>query len=240
MLINYLRRISSRERTDASNRHLARYLAFVAGAANAGGFFAVRQYTSHMSGIVSGMADNLALGALPLVLSGSAAVLAFLIGSATTAVLLRWTRAHQSASEYALPLFVEAVMLLVFGWTGHIFGGRRALGSILLLCYAMGLQNAILTRVSDAVIRTTHLTGMITDVGIKLGRMIYAAFHHEPLTTSIEMSKLQLLSSLIVLFFIGGLTGAVGFRHLGFLFTMPLSAILLFLASVPLVDDLMS
>ena len=237
MLIHYLRRVSGRERTDASNRHLARYLAFVAGAAYAGGFLAVRQYTSHMSGIVSAMADNLALGRLPLVLSGLAAVLSFLAGSATTAVMHRWTRAHESASEFALPLFVEAVVLLVFGCVGHAFAGR-VLVSILLLCYAMGLQNAILTRVSDAVIRTTHLTGMITDVGIKLGRIVYAAFHREPLTNSIEMSKLQLLSSLIALFFLGGVSGAIAFRHVSFLFTLPLAAILLTLAAVPVTDDL--
>jgi uncharacterized membrane protein YoaK (UPF0700 family) len=240
MLINYLRRVSGRERTDAANRHLARYLAFVAGAANAGAFLAVGQYTSHMSGLVSAMADHLALGELPLILSGLAAIFAFMAGSATTALLLGWTRAHDSASAYALPLLVEAALLVAFGWTAGIFEGRRVLGSILLLCYAMGLQNAILTRVSDAVIRTTHLTGMITDLGIKLGRMVYAAFHHEPLTTVVEMSKLQLLSSLIALFFIGGVIGAFSFRHLGFLFTLPLAAILLVLASVPLADDVIA
>lgn len=238
MLIHYLRRLAGRERTDTSNRQLAGCLAFVAGAANAGGFLAVRQYTSHMSGIVSAMADNLALGALPLVFSGLAGVLSFLAGSATTAILLRWTREHGLESEFALPLLVEAAMLLLFGWTGRIYEAHRELGTILLLCYAMGLQNAILTRVSDAVIRTTHLTGMITDLGIKLGRMAYAAFHREPLTTSIEMSKLQLLASLISLFFIGGVTGAVGFRHVGFIFTLPLAAILLTLAAVPVADDL--
>lgn len=52
------------------SRHLVRFLTFVAGAANAGGFLAVQQYTSHMSRIVSSMADNLALGDVGLVLSG--------------------------------------------------------------------------------------------------------------------------------------------------------------------------
>lgn len=60
MPLLYLRRLTSRKRTESANRHLARYLAFVAGAANAGGFLAVRQYTSHMSRIVASMADNLA------------------------------------------------------------------------------------------------------------------------------------------------------------------------------------
>jgi uncharacterized membrane protein YoaK (UPF0700 family) len=114
------------------------------------------------------------------------------------------------------------------------------LGTVMLLCFTMGLQNAILTKVSDAVIRTTHLTGMLTDVGIKLGRMLYAATHREALATSVELSKLWLLTSLIMLFFIGGLTGALGFKQVGFLFTLPLSAILLFLALVPMLDDVLA
>ena len=61
MPIHYLRRLTGKERTRESNRELALVLAFIAGATNAGGFLAVKQYTSHMSGIVSSMADNLAL-----------------------------------------------------------------------------------------------------------------------------------------------------------------------------------
>jgi hypothetical protein len=57
MPIQYLRRLTSPERSEDANRRLGQSLAFVAGAANAGGFLAVKQYTSHMSGIVSAIAD---------------------------------------------------------------------------------------------------------------------------------------------------------------------------------------
>jgi uncharacterized membrane protein YoaK (UPF0700 family) len=166
MPIFYLRRLSGRERTEAANTQLARYLAFVAGAANAGGYLAVRQYTSHMSGIVSAMADNFSLGSFSLVFAGLAAVLSFLFGASSTAMMIRWAREHRLESEYALPLMAEAAMLVLFGLTGRAFEGRRVLGTVMLLCFTMGLQNAILTKISGAVIRTTHLTGMVTDVGI--------------------------------------------------------------------------
>jgi len=65
MPIFYLRRLTGRERTQNANQQLARYLTFVAGAINAGGFLAVRQYSSHVTGIVSAMADNLALRTYP-------------------------------------------------------------------------------------------------------------------------------------------------------------------------------
>jgi uncharacterized membrane protein YoaK (UPF0700 family) len=238
MTLLYLRRLAGRERTQTANRQLACFLAFVAGAVNSGGFLAVRQYTSHMSGIVSTMADNIALGSLRLALAGFGAVLAFLLGAACTAFLVRWARRHALQSEYALPLVAEAGLLVSFGLTGHVFEGRRVMGTIMLLCFTMGLQNAIVTKISGAVIRTTHLTGMVTDVGIKLGHMAYAFANGEPPTAALDMAKLTLLTSLITLFFVGGVIGAVGYKHVGFLFTIPLAAMLLLLAAMPVIDDL--
>ena len=232
MPLFYLRRLTRSQRTEDANRHLARYLAFIAGATNAGGLLAVGQYTSHMSGIVSAMADNLAVGKIPLVLAGLVAALAFLFGAILTTLLVRWARARRLESEYALPLLLEAGLLVAFGMKGRVFTGGRVLDVIMLLCFTMGLQNAIITKISDAVIRTTHLTGMVTDIGIALGRIFIEIAGDE------DLLKLRLLSSLIGLFFIGGLTGALGFKHVGFLFTLPLAVLLVLLAMMPIFDDL--
>ena len=99
MPIDYVRRLTSRERTIQSNRHLGFVLAFVAGATNAGAFLAVRQYTSHMTGIVSSMADNLALGDLVPVLAGLGGLLSFLAGAATAATMINYSRRRQLHSE---------------------------------------------------------------------------------------------------------------------------------------------
>jgi len=235
MPLFYLRRLTGSRRTETANRHLARYLAFVAGATDAGGFLAVRQYTSHMSGVVSAMADNLSLGSLSLVLRGMTAVLAFLLGAFVTTLCIRWAREHSLESEYALPLLAEAALLIVFGFTGRRFIGGRVMGTIMLLCFTMGLQNAIVTKISNAVIRTTHLTGMVTDVGIALGR-IASLRTGEVVET--EMAKVRLLASLLVMFFVGGTIGALGFKHVGFLFTLPLATILVVLAVMPILDDM--
>ena len=118
MPIDYLRTFTTPRRTDASNRRLGRSLAFVAGAANAGGFLAVGQYTSHMSGVVSALADNAALGDLGLVIAGLSSLLAFLVGAATSAILINWGRRRNTHSEYAMPLMLEAILLLCFGLIG--------------------------------------------------------------------------------------------------------------------------
>ena len=242
MPIPYLRRLTGRERSRKANRQLACYLAFIAGAINAGGFLAVRQYTSHMTGIVSSMADAVALGDAVVYLAGLAALLSFLGGAATSAVLVNWARRRDLHSEFAFPLMLEAGLLVLFGLLGgnlERFAWLFVPATVLLLCFIMGLQNAIITKLSQAEIRTTHVTGMVTDIGIELGKLFYWNRHrraaHPPVMADRE--KLRLLLLLVGLFFTGGVVGALGFKHVGFITTLPLAGLLMFLAAVPVFDD---
>lgn len=243
MPINYLRSFATPERTDTANRRLGRSLAFVAGAANAGGFLAVGQYTSHMSGIVSSLADNVALGDAGLVVSGLTSLLSFLVGAAVSAILINWGRRRRLRSMYATPLAVEAIFLLCFGLLGSNLEHNRVLfvpAAVCVLCFVMGLQNAMITKISRAEIRTTHVTGLVTDVGIELGKMCY--WNARPIAgedaVQADRQKLVLLGSLLLFFIAGGLLGAIGFRYLGFVSSVPLAVVLLVLAVVPLVDDI--
>jgi uncharacterized membrane protein YoaK (UPF0700 family) len=244
MPIDYLRGFTRPERTDQNNRRLGRWLAFIAGAANAGGFLAVGQYTSHMSGIVSALGDNLSVGDFGLVIAGLSSLAAFTTGAATSAVMINWGRRRRAQSEYALPLMLEAVLLLVFGLLGSNLENNRFLfvpATVGLLCYVMGLQNAIITKISRAEIRTTHMTGIVTDIGIELGKLFYWNVSESgPGVAAVkaDRSRLRLLASLLGMFFIGGLAGALGFKYVGFISTLPLSAMLVVLAVVPLLDDL--
>jgi uncharacterized membrane protein YoaK (UPF0700 family) len=88
MPVAYARRLTGASRTTQADRHLGFVLAFVAGATNAGGFLAVHEYTSHMTGIVSAMADDIALGTYAVALTGAGALLSFLAGAASSAVMV--------------------------------------------------------------------------------------------------------------------------------------------------------
>ena len=236
MPIEFARRLTGRRRTARADRHLGFGLAFVAGAINAGGFLAVSQYTSHMTGIVSAMADHLALGAYALVLVGAGALLSFLAGAVCSTVMVNVARHRQLNSEYAFPLLLEAVLLLCFG----VLGGRLAQVhglfvpvTVMLLCFIMGLQNAVITKLSGAVIRTTHITGVVTDIGIELGLLLYRSGRF-------SRTHLDTLMRLALSFFVGGVAGALGFKHLGYISTVPLALVLVSLAGVPAVDDLLT
>ena len=242
MPLHYARSLAGRRRTTAANRHLGFVLAFVAGAINAGGFLAVHQYTSHMTGIVSAMADNLVLGAYDLVLGGAGGLLSFLLGAACSAIMVNYSRRRRMHGEFALPLLLEAFLLLCFGLLGArlaTVAGLFVPVTVMLLCFIMGLQNALITKLSKADIRTTHITGIVTDIGIELGKSLYwnsPGSSKQP-PVAVNRAKLQMLALLALSFFLGGVVGAFGFKYLGYIATVPLALVLITLAIVPALDD---
>jgi uncharacterized membrane protein YoaK (UPF0700 family) len=165
-------------------------------------------------------------------------------GPGCCGILVNWGRRRRLQSEYALPLMLEAALLLGFGILGNHLQNRRwpfVSLIILLLCFTMGLQNAIITKISKAEIRTTHVTGLVTDIGIEFGKMLFSnrssSYPEEPLVRA-DMKKLWLLVSLVGLFFIGGLAGGLGFKYIGFASTFPMATVLVVLAFMLILDDL--
>lgn len=231
--------LTSPDRTTRRDRALGATLAFVAGATNAGGYLAVGQYTSHMTGIVSSLADDLALGRPLVALAALGALLAFLSGAMTTAIAVNWARRRHLRSRFAIPLLLEASLLLVFGLMGGVLAGYSVVApaTVLLLCYMMGLQNAVITKVSKAEIRTTHVTGLVTDIGLELGRLFYVNQSDlgEPVLANRERLAVHLL--LLGCFLGGGIVGAIGFKTVGFIATLPLAAMLAVLGLKPAAAD---
>jgi uncharacterized membrane protein YoaK (UPF0700 family) len=235
-----IRGFTSLQRTPQTDLKLGSVLAFVAGAANAGGFLAVGQYTSHMTGIVSSVSDHLVLGQWVLAVAGAGAVLAFLLGAMCTAWLVNWGLRHALRSAYALPLMLEAVLLLVFGLFGAAISLFTAVFlplTVVLLCFIMGLQNAVITKISGARIRTTHVTGLVTDLGIELGKLFYRNGASDQSPVRADRERLRVHAQLVGAFFVGGLAGALGFKYLGYISTVPLAAVLLLLVMRPALDD---
>lgn len=238
----FLNKLTGRERTRRTNRQLGGLLAFVAGAINAGGFLAVQRYTSHMTGIVSAIADDLVLGHFVLAFAGAACLLAFVAGAGTTAVLVHWARGRGLQGEFALPLVAEAALLLAFGVLGanlNTLVGFFVPTTVLLLCFIMGLQNAIITKISRAEIRTTHMTGVITDLGIELGRLVYWNRGQRPGgPVRADQDRLVVLSMVLALFLAGGVIGAASFQAFGYIAVLPIVVLLATISGAPLVADL--
>lgn len=235
--------LTDRIRTKQNNWALGGILAFVAGAVNAGGFLAGQRYTSHMTGIISGIADDLVISEIAIVLAGIAFLMSFVSGAAVTAILINWARRKHLHSEFALSLCLEAVLLLLFGVLGYslnILVEVFVPTTILLLCFVMGLQNAIMTKISKAEIRTTHMTGIVTDIGIELGRLLYWNRDHSSMPQKrvvADREKLKIHLMIFSLFLIGAIIGAVSFKSFGYVTTVPFAGFLILISLPPLAKD---
>jgi uncharacterized membrane protein YoaK (UPF0700 family) len=121
---------------------------------------------------------------------------------------------------------------------GQMAAFLTALGA--LLSFMMGLQNAAITKISRAEIRTTHVTGMVTDNGIELGKLVYVNRTARDGAGRVVAGcdRLGLLSLLLTAFSADGVLGAIGFQPFGYIATLPIALVLLSLAAVPVVDDL--
>jgi len=164
------------------------------------GFFHVP--VSHMSGAVSRLSIDVAtrnLADLRVVVS---IVGGFLVGAMVSGMVIGG-RKLRPGRRYGVALLIEGGVLAV---AVALLRGGNALG-VTLAATACGIQNAMASSYYGLVIRTTHVTGIVTDLGVMMGHWI----RHRRVPTW----KLLLMLSILVGFFGGGVAGALAFAWLG-------------------------
>ncbi len=179
-------------------------LAFTAGCINAVGLLGFEhQSVSHVSGTATLLGAGVLNNPLEATLHMGGILLAFFVGAAFSGFLLHGTTL-KLGRHYDTALLVES--LLIFAalyWLGRgSYNGHYAASA------ACGLQNALATTYSGAVIRTTHLTGIFTDLGIMLGEALRGR--------GFDKRKALLFALIIGGFILGGTCGALLFATLGF------------------------
>ncbi len=160
-------------RPDRHNQILAGYLALVAGFVNSAGFILIGSFTSHVTGNIGRLADDLALGRTTAFFGAATLVIAYFVGAFVASMALESNMMRRRAEVYGILLGVEAGLLATFAILSYVMDTNDARFKdvqAILLCLAMGLQNSFVTRLSGAVVRTTHLTGAVTDLGIEGAR----------------------------------------------------------------------
>jgi uncharacterized membrane protein YoaK (UPF0700 family) len=166
---------------DKKNAAIWLSLAFQAGAINAGGFLACHRFVTHTTGFATHFGAEAAQGHWFSALGMLSVPLFFLIGSMTSAFFVDHRMAHHKAPQYFQSFGLMFLTMLFVTVAGHngvfgVFGEPMSMSRdyflLALLCWCSGLQNATITSASGAVVRTTHLTGITTDLGIGLIRAL--------------------------------------------------------------------
>jgi uncharacterized membrane protein YoaK (UPF0700 family) len=164
---------SARAYSFRQKSRLAISLSWVAGYTNVVVFMVCGVYVSHMTGDTTSLGKSFSEGAGKGVLLFGSLWLSFFLGAVTSAIMTETARRSGAASKYVWPLALEGLLLLFvfFGIRLHHADVEIALVPKLVIgcmaAMAMGLQNATITKISGAVVRTTHVTGVTTDLGIE-------------------------------------------------------------------------
>lgn len=216
-------------RTYVHNLKLAAILSAVAGIVNITGVIAIATLTTNVTGHFAYLSQALVMTNYNAALTFFSYILFFLTGAFLSSLLLEWGSRHKVNISYVLPVSIEIAILGIVGSMG-LFSWSDGLPfpNILagLLLLAMGLQNALVTHISQSVVRTTHLTGLLTDLGIELSQLFFykGAGQRQQLIKSISL-KLTIVSC----FFSGGIVGGFSYLQMG-LKTLFLPVILLAIA----------
>lgn len=198
-------------RTSNIDLALASLLSSVAGALNAVGFLIAGSFTANMTGNISAFADHIANGAILIAFSFLGLVAAFICGAGVSALAIQAGESRQLRSVYALAIAAEAIILLLVGAAlAKSSAVEHETSLVIVLSFVMGLQNAVTTMISRARVRTTHVSGMATDIGIELAALVGGEKSRQE-----AAPKLRLHSLTLACFAFGGFCGALLFQVVG-------------------------
>ncbi|MEI6106437.1 MAG: YoaK family protein [Opitutae bacterium] len=179
-------------------------LTTIAGVINAVGFLGVHhQALTHMTGTVTVLGMELAQANYGVAFHALAILTAFFLGCLISGVVISQGRL-KLGRRYGLALSLESIALFL----SVFFLRRGANAGDYLAALACGLQNAMVSSYSGSTMRTTHITGMITDLGIACGHFMRGA--------TVDWFHFRLYGVLFLGFFAGGLFGAMGYNHFGY------------------------
>lgn len=190
---------------------LAILLCTNAGFINAAGFLAFGVLTTNVTGHAALMAVNIAESNLRVARMAALWLILFLFGAFSSGFIISRVGSHKS-SAYTTPILiiigiVTSVAVFGSGYTRAIHQTEYFAGGLL---FAMGMQNALVSMISGSVVRTTHLTGMFTDLGIDISAVV-----SKNATQTIK-SRIVLRLTIISFFLFGGIAGGFIFLWLSF------------------------
>lgn len=199
-------------RTLNHNLKIASLLAFVAGLVNVVGFLAVQRLTTNVTGHFAFFADEFFKLNFLQAFIYFLYILFFLFGSFTSNFIVEMVSRRSERYMYTVPAGFESLILLLVALTGQLFVTKNPDLVACTLLFAMGLQNSLVTTISDAVVRTTHLTGLFTDLGIELSQLFFYKTSEQKKRL---VSSIKLRLSIISFFFTGGIVGGIFYTRFG-------------------------
>lgn len=227
-----------KERTHQEDRRLALWLATSAGLLNAIALGAFGFFPSHMTGNTSQFSSEVSSSDLNDIIFFATIILSFVTGAIIARIIVLWGIMHNVRLIFCQVLLIEGLLLAGVSLHEiyfHTFTTNREI--IVFLCGLMGIHNSTSTQLSGGRVRSTHITGTLTDAGISLASVVVAMLRRDySKDTAAQTSQLTTHLTTLFSFITGGIAGLVLFRWFGFNAMLALGLMLVFVATFSIVS----
>lgn len=213
-----------KSRTFSHNLKIASLLSFVAGIVNVAGFLSVQRLTTNVTGHFAFFMDEVYKLHFRMAFFFLLFTFFFFLGSFISNLIVESITRKNDKYIYRVPVLIEIIILSAMAFSGKRFIEHFPNLITCFLLFAMGLQNSLVTSISNSVVRTTHLTGLFTDLGIELSQLF---FYRQPEQKKKLFSSIKLRFFIIGFFFIGGIIGGIVYSKIKLLVLLLASFVLL-------------
>jgi uncharacterized membrane protein YoaK (UPF0700 family) len=206
-------RHKGKNRTFIHNLRLATLLSFVAGIVNITGVLAVKTLTTNVTGHFAYYAEEMMRQDFGAAITFFVFTIFFFSGAFTANFISEFVAKTNPNSSHIIPISLEILLLVFVALFGTITDLASIAGKNIAfgMLFAMGIQNSLVTKISQSTVRTTHLTGLFTDLGIELSQLF---FYKKPEENKKLKTNIYLRISIISFFFVGCVLGGFAFSLL--------------------------
>jgi len=173
------------------------FLCLTAGYLNAVSLLLLNRTTTHTTGLMTKTSATLAQGEFALFLEHVAQLVGFVVGATVSSVMVGAHKKFKGGNHHTRVLSCIAVLVALAAFVSQ----ETVFLAGVLISFAAGMQNAMTTYYSGAIVRTTHVTGTLTDMGTEMAQLLLGRNKHP--------WKLQVLGCFTLGFFLGGCLGTV-------------------------------
>lgn len=205
----------SNSRSLSDNIKLGSLSAFSAGMVNIGSLLLFFSFSSNVTGHYAILAAEIVKGNYYQIAVVFSWIFVFFFGSFVSNMFVIHINQKSSYLAHAIPLILEIFCLLAVGVYGEYFYRETLVETeylLALMLFAMGLQNGLTASISNFSVKTTHLTGTTTDLGVLFSMFTKKEFRQNEAL----IGKAKLLLSITISYVIGAIIAGFTYVHLGF------------------------
>ncbi|GAA0874268.1 YoaK family protein [Wandonia haliotis] len=193
----------SNSRSLGDNIKLGAMTAFSAGMVNVASLILFFSFTSNVTGHYAILAEEIAKGNWFQVLVVFSWIFCFFAGSFFSNYMIIHGERRSSYITHSIPLILEMICILTVGFYGHFIYSETLMETeimVAVLLLAMGLQNGLTASISNFSVKTTHLTGLTTDLAAHLSMLTKKKYRQNKQVRD----KVKLLSFIAAAYLTGG------------------------------------